>query len=152
MASTLKRPDEVAVLGTVTDSVPSLGVLASTVVGNVSPPSVEYVIFTFATLNGELLVLAVFQLTVIGVLPVTELADACEVTANGVEPATVIATSPGLAPPPPGERSRAVRRKFIVRAFSGRNSEKQSSCGLPEPAQLPVSALELSAAICGMSG
>ena len=63
-ASTFIRAVDVGVLGIETDWVPSLGVLARRVVGNVLPPSVEREILTFAALTGAAVVLATFQVTV----------------------------------------------------------------------------------------
>ena len=55
--------------GKVTDCVPSLGVLASSVV-KVFPPSVEREIFTFAQLTGAAVVLATSQVMVCAEPPV----------------------------------------------------------------------------------
>jgi len=51
-------------LGIVTGSVPSFGVLAASTVGKELPPSVESEIFTFAALMGAPVVLAIFQVTI----------------------------------------------------------------------------------------
>jgi hypothetical protein len=56
-ASTLILAVEVGVLGTVTTSLPSLGVLATNV-EKLLPPSVEIEIFTLAQLTGAAVVLA----------------------------------------------------------------------------------------------
>jgi hypothetical protein len=64
IASTLIRAVVVGVLGIVSDSVPSLAVLAESTVGNVLPPSVEREILTFATLTGASVVLATSQVIV----------------------------------------------------------------------------------------
>src|SRR4051812_33989214 len=58
----------VGVLGIVTTSVPSLGVLATNVL-NVVPPSVERDIFTLAQLTGDAVVLATFHVMVCDELP-----------------------------------------------------------------------------------
>jgi len=54
----------VVLAGTVIASEPSLGVLAANTIGNVRPPSVLRLIFTFAQLTGETLVLFTLQVTV----------------------------------------------------------------------------------------
>ena len=63
-ASTLILAVVVAPAGMVTDSVPSLGVLANRTVGKVCPPSVDIEILTFAQLTGGSVVLFTFQVTV----------------------------------------------------------------------------------------
>jgi len=63
-ASTLIRAVEVTPTGIVTDSEPSLAVLANKTVGNVKPPSLEKSILTFDTLKGAALVPTTFQVTV----------------------------------------------------------------------------------------
>src|ERR1051325_7276434 len=57
-ASTLILPVVILPTGIVTDSEPSFAVLASNVVGNERPPSVEKEIFTFAALIGAAVVFA----------------------------------------------------------------------------------------------
>lgn len=72
----------VGVLGIVTTSLPSLGVLATSVL-NVVPPSVETDIFTFAQLTGDAVVLATFHVIVCDELPAHDTAVLGAVTANG---------------------------------------------------------------------
>src|SRR3954452_23632074 len=126
-ASTLMRPCEVATAGSVTDSVPSLGVEPDSQCGKVMPPSVDKLIFTLAALTGAPLVPATDQVTGSDAPAAALDAVACEVTRNGVVPLTVIVESALPAPPPAGFPSRAVSRKCSVRAEVGRNSEKQST-------------------------
>ena len=120
-----------AVLGQVIASVPSVGVLAAMTVGKVRPPSMDIEILTFAAETGAASVPATSHVSVLGALPVTLVAAACDVTRKGAVPAAVIVTSANEVPPsePPSgpPRSRAVSRKLMVRATAGRNSEKQLS-------------------------
>jgi hypothetical protein len=51
-------------LGTLITWLPSFGVLAANVSGNVFPPSVDIEIFTFAQLTGATFVFATLQVTV----------------------------------------------------------------------------------------
>ena len=86
-------------LGTNTVSVPSLGVLAASVSGNVFPPSVESEILTFAQLIGAFAVFATFQVTDRADPLVQETPVLGAVTTNGPElPSTVIATELSLTP------------------------------------------------------
>lgn len=72
----------VGVLGMVTTSLPSLGVLATRVL-KVAPPSVEMEIFTLAQLTGDAVVLATFQVMVCDELPAHDTAVLGAVTAKG---------------------------------------------------------------------
>lgn len=72
----------VGVLGIVTASLPSLGVLATNVL-NVVPPSVEMDIFTLAQLTGAAVVLATFQVMVCDELPAQDTAVFGAVTEKG---------------------------------------------------------------------
>src|SRR4051794_21211571 len=131
IASTLIRPRVVGVFGIVTESEPSFAVLASSTVGNVWPPSVDRLIFTFAVLMPFASVPATFQVTVVGWAPPTELGF--EVTRNGPVPAASVSTVSSLFVPP--FTSRAVKRMLsrggvalfdsVVPTYAevGRNSE-----------------------------
>ena len=81
-ASTFILAVVVGVLGIVTTSVPSLGVLATNVL-NVVPPSVEREIFTLAQLTGDAVVLATFQVMVCDELPGHDTAVLGDVTEKG---------------------------------------------------------------------
>ena len=81
-ASTFILAVEVGVLGMVTTSLPSFGVLATKVL-KVVPPSVEREIFTLAQLTGEAVVLATFQVMVWDELPAQATFVFGEVTAKG---------------------------------------------------------------------
>ena len=81
-ASTLILAVVVGVLGIVTTSLPSLGVLATKVL-NVLPPSVEMDIFTLAQLTGDAVVLATFHVIVWDELPAHETAVFGAVTEKG---------------------------------------------------------------------
>ena len=72
------------VLGIVTTSVPSFGVLATNVL-KVLPPSVEMDIFTLAQLTGVAVVLATFQVIVCEELPAQDTAVLGAVTEKGPE-------------------------------------------------------------------
>jgi hypothetical protein len=72
----------VGVLGIVTTSLPSLGVLATNVL-KVVPPSVEMDIFTLAQLTGAAVVLATFHVMVCDELPAHETAAFGAVTEKG---------------------------------------------------------------------
>ncbi len=63
-ASTLTRPTWLGVPGIVIVSEPSFGVEFASVIGNVTPSSVESEIFTVVQLTGALFVLATFHVTV----------------------------------------------------------------------------------------
>ena len=111
-ASTLTRAVVVSVLGSVTTSVPSFGVLATSTIGYVCPPSVESETFTFAVQTGGRSVPAVFQVTVCCEPGGYVTAVSGAVTRNGpAVGASVSVTSPVALPP---SRSRAVRRKWIA--------------------------------------
>jgi len=84
-ASTFILAVVVAVLGMVSTSVPSLGVLADSTVGNVCPPSVDKDIFTFAQLTGAAVVLATAQVIVCDELPAHDTAVLGELTEKGPE-------------------------------------------------------------------
>jgi len=121
--SILIRPTEVGVLGIRTDWLPSLGVLASRVVGNVLPPSVEREILTFAALTGAAVVFATFQVTVKFAPPGRVVAVFGAVTAKGPEVlVTVRVDEVELMPPPLARLSRATTWKTIVREIDGSNS------------------------------
>ena len=81
-ASTFIRAVVVGVLGTVITSLPSLAVLAISVL-NVFPPSVEIEIFTLAQLTGAAVVLFTDQVTVCAELPAHDTAVLGAVTAKG---------------------------------------------------------------------
>ena len=72
----------VGVLGIVTTSLPSLGVLATNVL-NVAPPSVEMDIFTLAQLTGAAVVFATLHVIVCDELPAHETAVLGAVTEKG---------------------------------------------------------------------
>ena len=72
----------VGVLGIVTTSLPSLVVLATSVL-NVVPPSVEIDIFTLAQLTGAAVVLATFHVMVCDELPAHDTAVLGAVTEKG---------------------------------------------------------------------
>ena len=82
MASTFILAVVVGVLGIVTTSLPSLGVLATNVL-NVVPPSVERDIFTLAQLTGAAVVPATFHVIVCDELPGHDTAVLGEVTEKG---------------------------------------------------------------------
>jgi len=82
-ASTFIRAVVVGVLGMVSDSVPSLAVLAERTVGNVVPPSVEREILTFAVLTGGSVVLVTFQVIVWDEPPAHDTFVLGAVTLNG---------------------------------------------------------------------
>jgi hypothetical protein len=91
-ASTFILAVVVGVLGMVTASLPSLGVLATKVLNEV-PPSVEMDILTLAQLTGDAVVLATFQVTVWEELPAHDTAVLGAVTEKGpdaLETVTVI--------------------------------------------------------------
>ena len=113
----------VCVFGRVTGWVPSFGVEARSVVGNVAPLSVEREIATFAQEIGVRFVFATFQVTVCVEAAGQETADAGAVIAKGpaVETEATVVVSE-FTPPPPPRLSRAVSRKFIVRVVVGRVS------------------------------
>lgn len=108
----------------VTDSLPSFAVLASSSIGNESPPSVDSVMRTFAVDTGEAVVFATFQVTVVAVPAAIEtLVVFGAVTANGPAPfATVTTVVASFVPPPPARLSRTVTRKVMVRFAFGRIS------------------------------
>src|SRR2546423_12191746 len=108
-ASTLTRAVVVGALGTVTFSVPSLGVLVSSTVGKLFPPSVESEILTLAQLTGAAVVLATFHVTV-WVEPAAQLTAVLgAVTTNGPLVADTLTCIESELMPPPFERlSRAV--------------------------------------------
>ena len=81
-ASTFILAVVVGVLGIVTTSLPSFGVLATRVL-NVVPPSVEREIFTLAQLTGAAVVLATFQVMVCDEPPAHDTAVLGEVTEKG---------------------------------------------------------------------
>src|SRR5688572_24725715 len=116
-ASTRTRAWVLAVLaGIVTPWLPSFGVLASSTIGNVLPPSVDKVMRTLAVLTGAAVVDATFQVTVCAEPEGQLTAVFGAVTANG--PAAVVTVTLLLAsfvPPPPARLSRAVTQKVIVR-------------------------------------
>src|SRR6476619_5176400 len=115
-ASTLIRARVELIAGTVTCSLPSLGVEARSVMGKVRPWSVESVIFTLAQLTGATFVLLTLHVTV-GVVPpnhVTEVLGA--VTRDGPEVLlTVSTTESSLTPPPLARLSRIITLKLSDR-------------------------------------
>ena len=80
--------------GIVTDSVPSLGVLASKTVGKVTPPSVDKDILTLAQLTGAVLVLLTLQVTVWVEPPAHETLVLGTVTWNGPYVAETVTVKP----------------------------------------------------------
>ena len=122
-ASTFIRAVVVGVPGIETVSLPSLGVLAVSVIGKVLPPSVESEILTFAQLIGAPAVFATLQVTSCAELPGQEIGVLGAVTAKGPAVETTLTCIGALAVPPPAARlSRAVKRKFIVRLVEGSTS------------------------------
>jgi hypothetical protein len=83
MASTFTLAVLLAPAGIVTNSDPSLGVLASKAVGNVCPPSVDNEILTFAVLTGGSVVLATSQVIVCVEPPAHDTLVLGDVTLNG---------------------------------------------------------------------
>src|SRR5881628_3464035 len=117
-ACTRMRAWEVEMLGSRTDSEPSLGVVPARTAGYVTPPFVERRMVTLAALIGENAVPATSQVTVRKPDQTTGVFG--EVTLNGpAVPTTVTAMSSVATPPPPTRLSRAVTRKFIVRDVVG---------------------------------
>src|SRR5688572_2989445 len=122
-ASTRTRAWVVATLAIVTDSDPSLGVLAARTVGNVLPPSMDSRIRTLAVLTGAALVLATFQVMVAGPPPATVMLVFGDVTENGpAEVVDVTRVEAVAIAPPPARLSRAVTWNVIVRFVAGRVS------------------------------
>ena len=117
-------PCEVRLLGIVIGSVPSLGVLANKMIGNVVPPSVENVIFTFPTFNGARFVLFTLQVSVAVLVPlyIQRVGEFCDVSKNGPELSTVTIVSSESTPPPLARLSRTVNLNFILRATCGKFS------------------------------
>jgi hypothetical protein len=123
IASTIIRTVELGVLGTVIDSVPSLGVLAISVVKLV-PPFVEIEIRTLAQLTGAPVVPFTDQV-IVSVLPAVQLvAVFWEVIKKGPRLATVTTISSDLVLPPPERLSLAIKRKFMVLATPGSTSQR----------------------------
>ena len=91
-ASTFILAVVVGVLGMVSDSVPSLGVLAANTVGKVCPPSVDKDIFTLAQLTGEAVVFATDHAMVCEELPAHDTAVFGAVTAKGPEVLETVTT------------------------------------------------------------
>ena len=113
----------VTLLGTVIDSVPSLGVLASSTMGNVLPPSVDKLIFTFAQFTGAAFELFTLQVMVCEEPGAQVTAVLGAVTAKGPAVAEMITCISSLVLlPPPLWLSRAVNRKLSVRATEGSTS------------------------------
>jgi hypothetical protein len=139
-ASTFIRAVVVAVLGMVSTSVPSFGVLDVNTVGKVWPPSVDKDIFTFAQLMGERLVLFTLHVMVCADPPVHDTAVFGAVTAKGpAVPFTVTTMSANCVCPTLAgavERytalSLTVKRKFSVLAT-------ELSASVLAPASPPVS-------------
>src|SRR5262245_58412891 len=105
--------------------VPSLGVLASTVLGKVAPPSVESRIVTFGQFTGAWVVFATSHVTVCWVPPTQVTLVFGAVTLNGPAPPAIVMVVEALAtPPPPLRLSRAVSRNFIARLVVGSDSPK----------------------------
>jgi hypothetical protein len=100
-ASTIIRTVVLGVLGTMIDSDPSLGVLATRVVNEV-PPLVEIEILTFAQLTGAPVVPFTDQVMVSALPAVQLVAVFCEVIRKGPRLATVTTISSDLVLPPPG--------------------------------------------------
>src|SRR5215216_4937880 len=88
--TTLMRALVVGVFGTIIVCVPSLGVSASMVCGNVAPPSVESRIVTFGQLTGAWVVLATFHVTVCWLPPAHVTAVFGAVILNGPEPPAIV--------------------------------------------------------------
>lgn len=91
-ASTFILAVVVGVFGMTNASVPSLGVLAASTVGNVCPPSVLKEIFTLAQLTGEAVVLATAQVIVCVEFPAHETAVLGTDTANGPDVLLTVTT------------------------------------------------------------
>ncbi len=110
----------VVTVGSTTVWLPSLGVEARSVVGNVLPPSVERRMRTLAAEKGEALVPATSHVTV-WVLPEGQLTAVLGlVTAKGVAVArTLTMMESERTPPPPARLSRTVHLRFMVRATAG---------------------------------
>ena len=120
-ALTLIRAVVVETSGRVTCSEPSFGVLAISVVGKVSPPSVESRMLTLAALTGAAVVDATFQVTVCRPLRFSPPLGA--VRRNG--PAAVVEVTWVVAlpsRPPPARLSLTVTLKFMVRLLLGKVS------------------------------
>ena len=114
----------VVILGMVTLCVPSLGVLASSVV-KVAPPSVVNRMFTLAQLIGAAVVPATSQVTVWVEPPLYVTAVLGEVTANGPVLATVVTVlEASPVQPAVAKLSRTVTRKFMLRATEGNSSQR----------------------------
>ena len=129
--STFTRAEEVASLGTVIFSEPSLAVPEASVCVKVEPPSVERRIFTDEQLTGDAVVLATSHLTVCCVPPFQVTAVFGAVTAKG--PAALVTLRVTLSfatPPPPDWLSRTVRRKVRVRFVVGRYSPSLNNAPL----------------------
>jgi len=108
-ASTFIRAVVVDIFGIVTDWLPSLGVLARSVIGKVLPPSVEREILTFAALTGAAVVLLTFHVTVKVLFGSTVMAVFGAVTAKG--PAVLVTETFDvvvLMPPALARLSRAM--------------------------------------------
>ena len=109
--STLIRPCVVVTFGIVTVSVPSFGVLARIVVGNVRPPSVENDILTFAALTGAAVVLFTVHEMVCDEPPAHVTAVLGAVTLKGPELPSTLTEAVAVFIPPPASihRSNSLR-------------------------------------------
>ncbi len=118
--ATLIRAVAVARFGTEMACVPSFGVEARIVVGNVMPPSFENVSATFAHEIGAAVVPATFHVTVWDDPPTQETAVEGAVTAKAAPVSLTWRTAESKStPPPPDLPSRAVRRNVSVRVIVG---------------------------------
>ena len=116
LAITLTLACVVILLGTLISSEPSLGVLAASKMGNVKPPSVDRLIFTWLVLIGAASVPDTFQVTVLKD-PTSQLVAVLGLltTKGPALPFTVINISSEQTPPPPALLSRAVSLRFMLR-------------------------------------
>jgi len=112
-----------ATFGTVIVWLPSFGVLADRMMGNVLPPFVDSDILTFAHETGAEAVFATFHVTVCDVPPVQVVAEFGDVTEKGpAADVTLRSMSSEFTPPPAARLSRAVTLNFIVRVVVGSDS------------------------------
>src|SRR5262245_24856915 len=121
--STLTRAVGVAVAGTATASLPSLGLPAASTAGKVKPPSTDSSTLTAAQLTGDAVVFATSQVTVSWVPSVQVTAVSGEVTRNGpAAEMTFTSIASEATPPPPEWLSRMVARNCIVLVKTGSDS------------------------------
>jgi hypothetical protein len=104
-------------IGRLTVSLPSFGVFAINVVGNVFPPSVESLMLTFAQLTGAAFVFATSHVIVCGMFAFKVTAVLGDVTRNGPADAeTLYEIYSNPTPPPETLLSLAIKQKdkFLV--------------------------------------